>query len=347
LETEFKDNNDVKSVDNQNNCDNVIVYDILGKLDNIQKQPCHYSDNFSHSDKVFEKLSVPIDVGEGNIITPFGSTLDKTVTDGDNKSENVRKISTSDVKMRAPLREYSSKRTASYRWSGTEMFQLEGKSAVHNVTSTDQEVIPTLNKDNNIDRLDTTRVNIAYKKTNAGLEKRLNKLGFSCSSTYTEKHKDGDNCLKALIDQMSLPGQDFKVWDKDDHCFLRWYIAKQLEIQIGNGNSGKVVEPSVQSLPEFMETVKTDEKFVDNRFLYSTAKIFNKDIIIISSGSTESSDSDNVKLIDGGKDGGKGKGQPLYLAHLRKEDAGENYYQSITPNENSNLEYLSALLHHT
>merc|ERR1712117_642761 len=39
---------------------------------------------------------------------------------------HIENESTREVKMRPPLQKYSKKKTASYRWSGTEMMQIEG-----------------------------------------------------------------------------------------------------------------------------------------------------------------------------------------------------------------------------
>merc|ERR1719481_461697 len=70
----------------------------------------------------------------------------------------------------------------------------------------------------------------------------------------------------------------------------------------------------------------------DNDYLFSVSKIFNKDIIVI-----DSCDKEKVTILKGGQNDKNGKGNPLYLAHLRKEDAGENYYQSIVPSENIDI----------
>merc|ERR1719278_1633632 len=81
------------------------------------------------------------------------------------------------VKMRAPLRKYSSKRTASYRWSGTEMFQLEGERT--DMCPSPVPETPVVSRKD----LEATRAGIAYKKTSASLNKQINNLGFALSST--------------------------------------------------------------------------------------------------------------------------------------------------------------------
>lgn len=240
---------------------------------------------------------------------------------------------TAEVKMRPPLRKYSKKKTASYRWSGTEMMQIEGPP---DVTNNDSENIEIIKPD--IDLLNATRANISYKKASAGLDKKLTKLGFTRSNK--EFHKDGDNCLKALIDQMSQPGQDFKVWDKDDYPFLRWYIAKQLEIQISAGKAENYVKFSVDSPQTFVSNIQKDEEFINNDYLYSVAKIFNKDIVVIES----SNPTQEVTYIKGGQNNLNGKGKPIFLGHLTKEDAGNDFYQSIVPNENVHIEQILSSL---
>ena len=235
--------------------------------------------------------------------------------------------------MRPPLRKYSEKRTASYRWSGTEMMQIEGPPDVANNNSENIEIIKP-----NIDLLNATRANISYKKASAGLDKKLKKLGFTRSNK--EFHKDGDNCLKALIDQMSQPGQDFKVWDKDDYPFLRWYIAKQLEIQISAGKAENYVKFDIDSPQTFVSSIQKDEEFINNDYLYSVAKIFNKDIVVIES----SNPTQEVTYIKSGQNNLNGKGKPIFLGHLTKEDAGNDFYQSIVPNENVHIEQILSSL---
>jgi len=237
---------------------------------------------------------------------------------------------TTEIKMRPPLRKYSSKRTASYRWSGIEMLQVEG----HIADSVDNSQIITseLKDENNIDK-------ISYEKANFKLNERLNHHGFMRSPTATEYVTDGDNCLKALIDQMSQPGQDFNVWDKSDFCFLRWYIAKQLQVQISAGKADNYVKFK-DSPQTFVSRIQKDGEFTDNDYLYSVAKIFNKDIIVIES----SNPSQEVTYIKGGPNNSIGKGKPIFLGHLTKEDAGNNFYQSIIPSENVHIEqFLSSL----
>jgi len=240
-----------------------------------------------------------------------------------------------EVKMRPPLQKYCKKKTASYRWSGTEMMQIEGPPEV---ADNDIEKLELIKPSK--DKLNTTRANISYKKSSAGLEKKLKKHGFSRSPTYKDLHRDGDNCLKALIDQMSQPGQDFKVWDRDDYSFLRWYIAKQLEIHVSAGKADHYVRPSIGSPQEYVTQIQKDEEFVNNDFLFSVAKVFNKDIIIIDS----SNPTKEVTYIKGGPNDMNGKGKPIFLGHLPKEDAGNDFYQSIVPNEDVSIEVIVSSL---
>ena len=242
-----------------------------------------------------------------------------------------------EVRMRGPVRRYSQK-TASFRWSGTEMLQIDGPQSALNSCTVNQEDAGEL--DIKPDLIKNTKINIGYKKTNSKLEKKLSACKFSRSPTFTDLPRDGDNCFKALLDQMCQPNQDFNVWEKDDFSFLRWYISKQLEIQLAAGKSELYVHQShKENIEDFMNQVQKDESFVDDHYLYSVSKIFNKDIIIL-----DSSDSNCVTHIKGGSEDADGKGSPLFLAHLTKEDAGENYYQSILPDENCDLKKLLSII---
>ena len=243
----------------------------------------------------------------------------QTVTTPDGK--------TAEVKMRAPLRKYSSKRTASYRWSGTEMFQLEGERT--NMCPSPVPESPVVSRKD----LEATRAGIAYKKTSASLNKKLNTFGFSLSSTWDKEHaRGGDNCVRALIDQICQPWQDFKVWDREDHGFLRWYLAKQVEIQVAGGRQDHFLRGQAKAEPKaFIEKMGQDEEFMNNDFLFSTARVLNKDIYVVESLDCE----ENIVVFRGGPGGGPGKGPSLLLAHLSSEEAGKDYYQSIVTSSNS------------
>merc|ERR1719382_2397280 len=146
--------------------------------------------------------------------------------------------------------------------------------------------------------------------------------------------------MKALIDQMSQPGQDFNVWDQGDYCFLRWYVAKQLEIQISAGKAENYVKFSSDSPQTYVSRIQKDGEFTDNDYLFSIAKLFNKDIIVIDS----SNSTKEVTHIKEGENNSNGKGKPIFLGHLTKEDAGNDFYQSIIPNKNVHIEqFLSSL----
>lgn len=237
----------------------------------------------------------------------------------------------SEVKLRSrgPIRKYSQKKTASYRWSGAEMVQIDGPLSQSLLTSSTETLEESPAKP---DPLQTTRINIGYKKASSAMEKKLSGLGFTRSDTF-ELNKDGDNCLKALLDQMSQPHQDFKVWEKDDFPFLRWYIAKQLEIQVSAGRSESYVRCDAKELENYITHIQKDESYVNNDYLYSVSKVFNKDIVVIDSGCSEA----DVSYFRGGAGEAGGKGEPLYLAHLRLEEAGQDYYQSILPTQQFSL----------
>merc|ERR1719150_1572628 len=217
------------------------------------------------------------------------------------------------------------------------MIQIDGpqpQPQPQPLLSPGMEPLETEGAEPRADPLQTTRINIGYKKASSAMEKKLAGLGLARSETFTELHKDGDNCLKALLDQMAQPEQDFKVWEKDDFPFLRWYIAKQLEIQVSAGRAASYVRCDSGSVENYLTNIQKDESYVDNDYLYSVSKVFNKDIIVINSGQSES----EVTFWRGGQEDARGKGAPLYLARLRAEDAGENYYQSILPTPHFSLQ---------
>ena len=253
--------------------------------------------------------------------------VDKDIERGDNDNSPEVKL-----RGRGPIRKYSQK-TASFRWSGAEMIQIDGPQP-QPLFSPDTQPGETEGGEVRADPLQTTRVNIGYKKTSSAMEKKLAGLGLARSETFTELHKDGDNCLKALLDQMGQPEQDFKVWERDDFPFLRWYIAKQLEIQVSAGRAESYVRCDSATLEDFLTNIQKDETYLDNDYLFSVSKVFNKDIIVINSGQSEC----DVTYWRGGQDNTGGKGAPLYLARLRKEDAGQNYYQSILPTQHFSLQ---------
>ena len=262
----------------------------------------------------------------GNCLGHIGTT--KTVSSSNGL--------TAEVTMRAPLRKYSSKRTASYRWSGTEMLQLEGERTG---CASPIPVTPEITRKD----MDATRANIAYKKTCVILSKKISKLGFSVSSTWDKENaKSGDNCLRALIDQICQPYQDFKVWDREDHGFLRWYLAKQVEIQVAGGRADHFLRGQAKAAPkEFIEKCGKDDEYMNNDFLFATARVLNKDIYVVESTACDES----VLAFRGGPGGGPGKGAPLLMAHLASQEAGgRDYYQSLLPMEGSRMETLLATL---
>ena len=239
--------------------------------------------------------------------------------------------------MRAPLRKYSSKRTASYRWSGTEMFRLEGER-----TDMCPSPVPETPEISRKD-LEATRANIAYKKTYANLNKKVARLGLSVSTSWDKEHaRGGDNCLRALIDQICQPWQDFKVWDREDHGFLRWYLAKQVEIQVAGGRQDHFLRGHANTDPKaFIEKMGQDEEFMDNDFLFSTARVLNKDIMVVESPGCE----EEVVVFRGGPAGGPGKGPPLLLAHMAAEEAGgHDFYQSLQASGELPLEQVLSML---
>lgn len=300
------------------------------------------SDNWVTADKtavtqpsVDKDKATPISKNLSNDIT---ASSEICVKPEEKPSESgVEEGGSTEVKMRGrePLRRYSQKKTASYRWSGTEMLQIEGVENSPSLDIPDDAQVQAREE-----MLQATKSNIGYKKVNARMERELARLGLERSATAADPVKDEHNCLKALIDQLSQPGQDDNtVWDNDDHPFLRWYIAKQLEIQVSRGNGELYLRPDLPSVEDFLAEIQREDHYMDNDFVFSASKILHKDILVISCGSGQEEGA-AVTRYSGGPGGAAGKGEPLYLAHLAREEAGQDYYQSVLPSQHCNIDNL-------
>jgi hypothetical protein len=137
---------------------------------------------------------------------------------------------------------------ASYRWSGQEMYQVDGPPTFtsNGLNATEEPEVdcrPPSGGAGDPDAVRKVSDALAAEATAQAAEdrlaSRLAKYGLAVSRPAAT---DCDSCFKALIDQMTQPGQDFPAWDRDDHTFLRWYVCKQLEILAASGRGADYIQ---------------------------------------------------------------------------------------------------------
>merc|ERR1712012_547084 len=135
----------------------------------------------------------------------------------------------------------------------------------------------------------------------------------------------GDGCLVSLLDQMNQEGQDFKVWERDDFSFLRWYVTKLMESLMTKVEVTNFVEAIEGDVQQYIDRVSDDGVHLDKTFLLAVATIFNKDIVLVGHDGEK-------EVIEGGIDGRRGKGIPLYLGHIRgQQGKNKDIFISILP----------------
>ena len=159
------------------------------------------------------------------------------------------------------------------------------------------------------------------------LDQKLEAGGFIKSSHSIDPSvSEGDQCLLNLLDQMKREDQDFKVWERDDFSFLRWYVTRQMETLHGKVENLKFVETIKENFQSYVDKMSQDGVPIDRVFIQAMATIFNKDIILIPvDGETD------FEVIVGGLNNGKSKGNPLYLGHIRKTDNCPDIFVSVMP----------------
>jgi hypothetical protein len=157
---------------------------------------------------------------------------------------------------------------------------------------------------------------------------------------------DCDSCFKALIDQMTRPGQDFPAWDRDDHTFLRWYIYKQLEILAGSGRGQEFIMAAAPDQPAgdvdaALAAFQGEDSYVGDELLFSFARLFKKDVVLFT-GDEEAAAA--VRYFKGGKGGTVyGRGHPLLLGRSRVGSGVErkrHIYSSLVLNGDTDMESL-------
>merc|ERR1719376_975412 len=148
------------------------------------------------------------------------------------------------------------------------------------------------------------------------LDAKLKSTGFKRSETTSDKTlAEGDKCLLALLDQMNREDQDFKVWERDDYCFLRWYVTKQMETLRAKVENLKFLESIEGDFQTYINKMSEDGIPLDRAFIQAAATIFNKDIILIPC-DTET----DFEVVVGGLSSPIEKGNPLYLGHIQKSE---------------------------
>jgi len=224
-----------------------------------------------------------------------------------------------EVKLRQ--RKYSRRRsTASYRWSGVEMTQIDGPAPATELTLPADTNTPV--------NLQTKAVDLESLKSD--LISTVSRYGLTLPPEDKET-KCSDSCLVALLDQMSRSGDDFKVWDKDDHTFLRWYITRQMDIQIGTGKASEFLnlEPDNHQ-QQINNQFQTENSATDEYFLRAFSRIFNRDVVIVSPGRTDH--------FRGGIKNKPGKGRPLIFGLLQDDSATNKVFTSLVPEESADLD---------
>ena len=163
------------------------------------------------------------------------------------------------------------------------------------------------------------------------LNSRLEKLGFTRSTSAPDfKPDNGDSCLMSLLDQMNRDDQDFKVWERDDFSFLRWYVTKQMEALVMK-NPSQPFTAMIEGDPiEYIEKIAEDEVPLNEIFLNAAAMLFHKDIVLVPADGSE-----EIKVLYGGPGGTKGKGTPLYLGVTQPVHDIPSLFYSINPDDSS------------
>ena len=160
------------------------------------------------------------------------------------------------------------------------------------------------------------------------LEKNLSSAGFIKSNSMIETVNEGDQCLLHLLDQMKREDQDFKVWERDDFSFLRWYVTRQMETLYGKVDNLKFVDSIDGDFFEYINRISQDGVPIDRTFIQAAATIFNKDIILIPAEADTEYD-----VVVGGLNNGKNKGSPLYLGHIKQAENCPDIFVSVMPDK--------------
>ena len=219
---------------------------------------------------------------------------------------------------------------ASYRWSGQEMYQVDGPPACNNdngeaengKTGSQGHDSPAEQAKDNMEDVAAAEQRLAAQQAQCGLR------------ASQPAATDSDSCFKALIDQMTQPHQDFPAWDRDDHTFLRWYICKQLEILASSGRGPDYIQGG--DIDATLATFQGEETFVGDALIFSFARLFKKDVVLLSGDPAAP-----LRYFKGGKGGQSyGRGQPLLLGQLLGPESGQKVFTSLVPDENTDMEAL-------
>jgi hypothetical protein len=230
---------------------------------------------------------------------------------------------------------------ASYRWSGQEMYQVDGPPACTDQCVENGIEMNNVHTENQKDSCWTSDQTVAA--VSAAAEERLaaQQARFGLQARQPPA-TDSDSCFKALIDQMTLPGQDFPAWDRDDHTFLRWYICKQLEILASTGRGPDYILPgSNGDVNATLATFQGEDSFVGEALLFSFARLFKKDVVLLSG-----DEKVPIRYFKGGKGGeGYGRGLPFFLScSALGQGTDKLVFTSLTVNDDTDKDWLVSQL---
>ena len=141
--------------------------------------------------------------------------------------------------------------------------------------------------------------------------------------------------LTVGLSQMNREDQDFKVWERDDYSFLRWYVTKQMESLAVKDPAQPFLAMIREDPLEFIDRISEDNVALDEVFLTAAALLFHKDIVII-----PADESKEIRVLYGGPGGSKGKGTPLYLGSTQPVQDIPSQFYSINPDSNHNPNFI-------
>ena len=244
--------------------------------------------------------------------SPFGST-------------NQDEAPQPGVKLRQ--RRYSRRKsTTSFRWSGSE-FEMD------NPDSANQDADSTSNSN------DQSKICNSTDQLKANFSENIAKFGLK--ETVPEPSKCKDTCLVSLMSQMMLAGEDFKVWDKDDHSFLSWYIVKQMDAQISTGKAATFLNLEKKHSEDIESAFRSGSPTKSHYFIRAFARVFNRDVIVVDSNGA-------VDYLHGGVNSKHGKGQPLIIGMIKDISNGSEdvVYSSLEPNFDAERDSIVETLSH-
>ena len=248
-----------------------------------------------HSSGDKENVASMGSINSLDISSPFGST---------NQDEAPQQ----EVKLRQ--RRYSRRKsTTSFRWSADmDACQIDGSTLDLTAANGDNQ------KSEEVTTIENLKENLSNNMAKYGLKEAI-PIQSRCK----------DSCLVSLMDQMMLAGEDFKVWDKDDHTFLSWYIIKQMDSQISSGKASTFLNLEKKHNEDIETAFKLSNPTKSDYFVHAFARVFNRDVIVMNS-------EGDIQYLHGGVNSKPGKGKPFILGVVKDSKTGDILYQSLEPN---------------